>query len=360
MADETRLRQLLINLLNNAVKFTDNGGITLRVASHHSAEESVDTVVVVFEVQDTGVGIEPDKKDQIFDPFVQDKAGIRSGEGTGLGLPISRKIARLMNGDITVESEAGNGTIFSVHIQLNQLTSIDGYPLQATKRVVGLHPNHHNRVTPYRMLIVDDIESNRILLHTVLAPLDFDIRIAENGQRAIEIWEECSADASPLDLIWMDIRTPVIDGFEATRTIKRMAKKKGQHPIIIAVSASVFDQDIETILSKGFDDFVRKPFKESEIFEKMRHHLGLQYVYEESNNRKKSESVPGDDAIYSKIHELPLQWRESIIEAVTLLDHDAICSFTSQIRDQHPAFAQMLQKEIDQFNYNKILEMIDK
>lgn len=356
--DATRLRQVLLNLVNNAVKFTDDGGITMRVKCNNISNEITDIVNVGFEIEDTGFGIESVKIDQIFDPFVQDKSGIVSDEGTGLGLPISRKIAQLMNGEITVESKLGQGSIFKINVQLNLRENADTQLQQATQRVIGIGPGSSGRVRKYRILIVDDIESNRQILNKLLTPVGFETEEAANGKDAVDIWKQGHDEGPAFDLIWMDIRMPVMDGYEATREIKQMTK--GQNSIIIAVSASAFDQDVERIHSAGCDDFVSKPFKESEVFEKMHQHLGLEYVYEDLTQENGSAAIQDNDDVFEGIQELPLEWINAMKEAVELSDYTKMCSLTMQIRDKHAILADMIQKEVDLFNFEKIIKALQK
>ena len=269
ITDEGKLRQVLINLLGNAIKFTEKGGVTLRVmvSSQRSAVRNFESLH--FEVEDTGPGIAPDERSTLFDAFAQGKMGKRSQAGTGLGLSISRQFIHLMGGDITVSSTLGKGALFQFNIQvgLAQLTELQ--PLQPSRKVIGLAPDQ----PVYRILIAEDHKVNRLLMVKMMTSLGFQVSEAANGQEAVDLWRKWRPD-----LIWMDIQMPVMDGYEATRLIKA----KGQSPIIIALSASAFEEDRAMILSVGCDDFVSKPFRQEIIVEKLAQHLGVRYVYAEA------------------------------------------------------------------------------
>jgi two-component system sensor histidine kinase/response regulator len=152
----------------------------------------------------------------------------------------------------------------------------------------------------------------------------------------------------------------VMDGLEATKEIKRMAREKGHNTIIIAISASAFDQDVENILSAGCDDFVSKPFKESEIYEKMHNLLGFHYVYEDVGIKNKPVSIQEKADIFESIQELTSEWRASMKKAVSLLDYDKMCILTTQIRDQHTILADTLQRKIDKYDYETLLKVFQK
>ncbi|MCP4693142.1 MAG: response regulator, partial [Desulfobacterales bacterium] len=290
--DEGRLRQALMNLLDNAIKFTGSGCITVRArrtpdaseppgsppsgASDVSTPKTSDVCSLVFEVEDAGPGVAPGELDVLFDPFVQTGAGRKSREGTGLGLPISRKFARMMGGDIEVESEVGKGSVFRLRIRagIAEGAAVESAP--PGRRVIALAPGQPRR----RILVVDDKESNRLLLIKLLTLPGLELRQAENGREAMairEAWEP--------HLILMDMRMPVMDGFEATKRIK--AAEKGRRPPIIAVTAGVFKKDRAAALSAGCDDFLSKPFIDAKVFALLAKHLALQFVYEERRVRRR-------------------------------------------------------------------------
>lgn len=263
--DEGRIRQILLNLIGNAIKFTADGEVVLHVRWKEGRAE--------FDVRDTGVGIAAEELPRLFEPFVQTDSGHRSKEGTGLGLALSRDLARLMGGDITVTSTVGEGSCFHVVIHLPEATADSIAPVRETRRVASLAKGQ----IPPRVLVVDDISVNRVVLTRLLRSVGFDVSEAANGHEALNLWEHWRPQ-----LIWMDKWMPGIDGLEVTRRI-RAAEKREHAPRtpIIALSASALEQERGEILGAGCDDFVAKPFREGTIFAKLHDYLGVEYVYEE-------------------------------------------------------------------------------
>ena len=270
-ADEVKLRHILNNLLANAVKFTQRGGVILRVCPLDGAGG---TEMLQFDVEDTGPGIAQQELAAIFEPFVQASLGQQTVEGTGLGLAITREYVRLMGGDIRVSSTPGAGSLFQFEIRVRAVDASEVRPVVSARRVVGIEQGQVARHGgPYRLLIAEDDEPSRRLLVRLFEPLGVDVREAEDGREAIAHWRSWKPD-----LIWMDMQMPVIDGHEATRRI-RAAGDSGT--VIVAVSASAFEEDRERALGDGCDDFVRKPFRAEELFEMLTKHLGVRFIYEE-------------------------------------------------------------------------------
>ena len=267
--DRLKLRQVLINLLNNAIKFTQEGSVSLRASTE--LEKNTQQTTIHFEVEDTGAGIAPEELDKIFKPFVQTKIGVEAEEGTGLDVPISYNFVQLMGGELTANSELGQGTVFRFDIPVSVVDAQEVQNQEPRSRVIALAPNQPR----YRILIVDDKQTIRRLLVKLLEPVGFEIAEASNGQEALEIWERWQPH-----LIWMDMRMPVMDGYEATKQIK--SQLQDQETVIIAITASALEEERAVVLSIDCDDFVRKPFPESIIFEKMAQHLGVRYLYQES------------------------------------------------------------------------------
>jgi CheY-like chemotaxis protein len=236
-----------------------------------------------FEIEDTGPGIDAVELEKIFDPFVQTKSGQTVQEGTGLGLPISREFVHLMNGEIRVDSTVGEGSIFRFDVEIGLASATDIQDGSKHQGVVDLEAGQPT----YRLLVVEDKWANRKLLVRLLEPLGFEVREATNGQEALEIWE-----AWDPHLIWMDMRMPVMDGHEATQRIK--ATTKGQATVIIALTASAFEKERQVILSEGCDDFVRKPFRKGEIFERLAEHLGVRFVYADDAVEETQELAPDE------------------------------------------------------------------
>jgi signal transduction histidine kinase/ligand-binding sensor domain-containing protein/CheY-like chemotaxis protein len=261
--DDIKLRQVLLNLLGNAVKFTEHGAVALRVRWADGRAS--------FEVADTGPGIAPDELERLFQPFVQSETGRESREGTGLGLVISRQIVQLMQGDISVESRRGSGTTFRFDVRLPE-TELASTAERG--KVVGLAEGEASR----RVLVVDDTDENRLLLVKLLSSTGFTVAEAANGAQAVELWETFAPDA-----IFMDMRMPVMDGSTAASRIRELERASSRPRVsILALTASVFEHERHEILESGCDDFILKPFRVDTIFDKLAQHTGARYRFESS------------------------------------------------------------------------------
>jgi signal transduction histidine kinase/CheY-like chemotaxis protein len=338
--DEVKLRQVLINLLNNALKFTNEGTIYVRI-------KPVETYKLMFEVEDTGPGIAPAELDNLFKAFVQTQTGQQTQEGTGLGLAISRQFIQYMGGDIQVESQEGRGTIFKFDIRVNlvEASEVAEPDKRLQRRVIALEAGQPH----YHILIVDDKWTNRQLLIKLLKPLGFEVREAANGLEAIEIWKEFEPQ-----LIWMDMRMPVMDGYEATQKIK--ATTKGQATAIIALTASTLSEQQTIALSAGCDDFLRKPFREADIFELMKKHIGVRYVYEEV-----VETIAPTQVLTPEmLTVLPSEWITALREAAERADADVIYELLEQIKPEHAPLAQSIAALVDDFEFDELIEIGDK
>ncbi|MFH0976296.1 MAG: ATP-binding protein [Spirochaetota bacterium] len=264
-ADSAKLRQVLINLIGNAVKFTEEGGILLRLKSR-PIDKSNDCLLII-EVEDTGIGIEIKDQKQIFDPFVQLGKQVNQ-KGTGLGLAITQRHIEMMRGSISVESASGKGSCFHIELPVARAQGNDIRAPKIKRRIIGIASGQPE----YRILIVEDRMENWLLLRRLLEGIGFQVRVAENGAAGIEtylLWHP--------HLIWMDVRMPVMDGLEATQRIRK--SEGGNEVKIIALSASVFQEERNRVLSAGMDDFVRKPYRAEEIFDCMTRNLGVNYIY---------------------------------------------------------------------------------
>jgi signal transduction histidine kinase/DNA-binding NarL/FixJ family response regulator/HAMP domain-containing protein len=382
--DEGKLRQVLINLLGNAVKFTADGGVTLRVRTEQGSEGAEKPTSVspplprtsaprlVFEVEDTGPGISPDELETVFDPFVQTESGQQSQEGTGLGLPISQRFVRLMGGDLTAKSELGKGSLFRYDIQIEPAEATEVQTAQPTRHVIGLEPNQ----PVYRILIADDRKASRELLVKLLSSLGpsttsrrgplrlsgqgpstsargrFEVLEAANGQEAIEIWEHWEPH-----LIWMDMRMPVVDGYEATRRIK--ATTKGQATVIIALTASAFEEDRSAILSEGCDDFLRKPFRENEIFDALTKHLGVRFVYDDESAQPDTTEGADAEAVLTSatLIDLPAGTVAELHQAAAQADAELALDLIEQMRSEHRALADALKSLVDNFRFDTLMDL---
>jgi signal transduction histidine kinase/DNA-binding NarL/FixJ family response regulator len=259
-ADEKRLRQVLINLLGNAVKFTDSGSVTFKVR-YQSGK-------IRFEVLDTGVGMAPEQLSEIFLPFQQVGEQKRQTEGTGLGLAISRQLVEMMGGEIKVKSQFGKGSVFWMDLELSEVADWGTGDKLNKRTVVGFLGDKP------KVLVVDDKWENRSVLVNLLEPLGFEVVEATDGQDCLDKAHEFKPDC-----ILMDLVMPVMDGFEATRRIRQSPQLQGA--IVIATSASVFNFNQQHSLEVGCDDFISKPIREDELLERLRVHLRLEWVFDE-------------------------------------------------------------------------------
>ncbi len=341
VADESKFRQVLINILGNAVKFTDKGSITVRAAAGGRGSDSMRLVV---EVEDTGPGIAEDELDKVFGYFEQTAAGRKSQGGSGLGMAISRTYARMMGGDITMTSRVGQGSTFRFEMELKESRESDLREKVRECHVIGLAPG---RVVPH-VLVVDDKEENRTLLVKLLELAGFNVREAENGEKAVELFEKCSPH-----FIWMDIRMPVMDGLEATRRIK--AAPGGDSVKIAALTASVMDEERESILATGCDDFVRKPCRESVIFEVMAKHLGLEYLYDE----KPDEASTASATDLTSLAALPADLHGELLNAVLELDTARTLEVVEEIARQDVVIGAVLKKLAENLEYNRLLTLLE-
>ncbi|MCP4690330.1 MAG: response regulator, partial [Desulfobacterales bacterium] len=377
-ADKVKLHQVLINLLNNAMKFTEKGEITVKIDSAPSrmeksrgeesrGEESrgeeknppSSNLHLQFSISDTGAGMAPDELDNLFKAFVQTRSGLASNKGTGLGLAISRKFIQLMGGEITVESEVGRGTTFTFYIQAAAVDAADIEAREPARRVIALAPGQPRR----RILVVDDKEDNRRLLVNVLIPLGFDAREAENGREAIELWKSWRPH-----LIWMDIRMPVMDGHEAAETIRGLESADaapGSDPsraVIIAITAGAFESDREAALAAGCDDYLPKPFSDADLFNLMAKRLGVRFLYEESKERRAGKAGEVDRSALTpgRMNALPDQWRDALKIAVERTDPAGSDAVIEQIRKHDAPLADALAKLVSRYRFDIIQELFEE
>jgi two-component system sensor histidine kinase/response regulator len=399
--DEHKLRQILINLLGNAIKFTEEGSVTLRVrccdgemgrwgdgemgrqgdketgrqgeteigrgevfppilpSPHHPISLSPH---LLFEVEDTGPGIAPEELDTLFDAFTQTESGQKTQEGTGLGLALTRQFVQLMGGNISVSSRVGQGTIFTVEIPIELVKVSEIQPRKTARRVIGLEPEQHAADGgSYRILVVDDNPESRLLLRTLLEAVGFTIQEADNGQQAVDLYESWQPH-----LIWMDLRMPVMDGYEATKRIRseiRNSKSEIQ-TFIVAITSSAFEENRSDALAVGCDDFVRKPFREADIFDVIHKHLGIRFVYEEPEQCRKAaglqEQAHRDVLTPETFAALPSDLLMNLEQAIVQLDGEMIQQAIEEIRPHNALLTDALAMLAKDFQYDKILTFIQK
>jgi len=347
IADEGKIRQVLINLLGNAVKFTQRGGIKLHTAIEGA---SADQLRLVCRVEDTGPGLTEDEQSKLFEPFSQTKRGLSTLEGTGLGLAISRKCARLMGGDVSVTSGPGMGSIFRFEI-----------PVERGNAGVAVKQNELRRVSsvqagsvPCKILVVDDQLANRDWLIKLLTVIGFSVRGADNGEEAIRTWEEWHPK-----LILMDVHMPVMDGLEATRRIKMTPR--GRETAVVALTASALAEDQQQVAASGADDFLPKPCHEHELLEKIRVHVNVAYNYEEAAETT-GESSPGATPWNAeRLGELPLDLVEDLRNATVTGNKRLLDKLIVKVRQTNDgASADALQQLANGYEYDALTGLLEE
>ena len=345
VADESKIRQVLINLLGNAVKFTQLGRIKMRVSLE---QRNADQLWLSACVEDTGSGLTDEEQSMLFEPFTQTSRGLNSQEGTGLGLAISRKYARLMGGDITVSSKQGQGSIFRLDIPIQRGDSGIAVRRSAVRRVVALRTG----LDAPRILVVDDHLENRDWLMKLLSSIGFPVGAAENGQAAIRSWE----DWSPR-LILMDVHMPVMDGLEATRRIK--ADPRGKETAIVVLTASALDEDRRVVTQSGADDFIAKPCREDELLEKIGVLLNLAYDYEEISQAEDKPS--GMAALGAALAQLPIELVEELRNATSIGNKKLLDKLILRVPATGDArAARSLQELADKYQYDDLTRLLEE
>jgi two-component system sensor histidine kinase/response regulator len=357
--------------LGNAIKFTETGSVTLRVSSVISHLSFVNDqklrtnnqgqMTINFEVTDTGSGISPEEFTQLFQAFGQTETGRKSQQGTGLGLAISRKYVRLMGGEISVSSTIGVGSTFTFYIPISLASPSE---IQTTttphRQVIGLAPDEGE----YRILVVDDANDSRWPLVKLLTSIGFSVREAANGAEAISVWESWQPH-----LIFMDMRMPLMDGYEATREIKARAMGNGKETIpnsqtiIIALTANAFEEQRQAMMAAGCDDFINKPFREELLLEIVSQYLGVRYLYKEENNQMLKEKQTNTTQILNStdllalLSEMPSEWLTQVYHAAAQCSDDMILELLEQIPPKQSLLVEFLADLAKNFQFEKIMEL---
>ncbi len=333
--DEARLRQILVNLVGNAVKFTQTGGVTLRLSVKQNDRQHLR-----IEVSDTGPGISAEDLEQIFKPFVQLGEGAEQ-KGTGLGLTITKQFIDLMGGTISIESTIGQGSLFRVEVPVELTGLVSDHPSEHHD-VVGLAPGQ----PAYRILIAEDQEENQLLLSRLMANIGLESRVAENGKQCVRIFQEWHPD-----LIWMDRRMPVMDGMEATRQIRRLPE--GDKVKIVAVTASAFKEQQEETLAIGMDDFVTKPYRFDEIYDSLARQLGLKYIF-------RSETAETQATPIVRSTTLPAVLKLELQSALVSLDSKRITELLNQLGEIDRNLGDTFSRLAKEFDYPAILRLLEE
>ncbi|MEO0409450.1 MAG: response regulator, partial [Cyanobacteria bacterium P01_A01_bin.135] len=371
--DAGKLRQILVNLLSNAIKSTSSGTVTLRaVVSSAPFPISVPPepadVVLSFEVEDTGSGIRPEEMPKIFEAFVQSEVGLNTRSGTGLGLSITQAFVALMGGELQVTSGGVTyrpgaphpwpvaapiqpGSCFQVILPVALGEASASLPAAPARQIIGLAEG-----TSPRILIAEDKWESSHLLEQLLRPLGFALRVAENGQAAVDLWRTWRPH-----LIWMDMRMPVMNGFEATQYIK--SQPGGQQTVIIALTASSLERDRSNVMAAGCDDYVRKPFRTEVILEKIGEHLGVRYRYAAASATKATgEAVPEAPAavVLAHLPHMPTSWVTALRQAAKCADNELIMTLLEDAAVTNPHLSQAVRSIVDDFRYDILIQAAEQ
>jgi signal transduction histidine kinase/DNA-binding response OmpR family regulator len=361
--DERRLHQVLINLIDYSLKFTQAGCVTLRVSSMVTSSSPItntqkiasvnnqEQMNICFEVENTECSISSAELSALFDPWIKTERKRKFHEHSTLSLPISRKLARLMGGDVTVQSNSQQGVVFKLNIKA-QAGIVEKVKIQPqTNRIIGLEPDKPN----YRILVVDDSKTSRQIMLELLEPLGFEVQEAINGQEAVDVWLKWQPH-----MIWMDVRMPVMNGYEATEQIK--SHPQTQRTSIVALTASTLEFERSLFQSAGCDDFVGKPFTESVIFDKIAQHLGVRYVYESPNSSTEIDDISNQNfkLTANSLQVMSSKWLTELQQAAVKLDKHLLTELLEQIPEQHSCMAQALQNKIDNFDFDEIIDLVGR
>jgi Amt family ammonium transporter len=341
--DSGKLKQIILNLVGNAVKYTRSGEIILRIKS---IEAKNDNCKLMFEVEDTGPGISEVNKEKIFHPFIQLNHNSSPLGGVGLGLAICSQYVSALGGTIKVEDGRNAiGSLFSVEINVKTIQKEPGIIQSNLSTPIGVKDGQNK----YKFLIAEDNPDNRRLLKNILEPFQFEVREAVNGLEALNYFEEWKPD-----LIWMDVRMPVMDGLQATRRIKETAE--GKTTKIIVLTAHALEEERLEIIQSGCDEFIRKPYNETEIYSALSKHLNIEFIYsKDSNNEYRS----GERVIKEELHRLPKDLLMKFAKAVESLDYKECELICDQIAKINYKLSLGLKDMITNMRFEELLNLIE-
>jgi signal transduction histidine kinase/CheY-like chemotaxis protein len=365
--DEIKLRQVLINLLGNAIKFTEQGGVTLEVTKVTKVEEvpsregvgvgSQSSIVnLQFSILDTGIGIAPQELEAIFQPFIQSEYSGWQTEGTGLGLAISRAFVGLMGGELRATSTVGAGSCFTFAIPVELADAVTIRPAHAPCRVMRLAPNQ----PAYRLLVVDDDADNRAFLTELLGSVGFEVYEAANGVEAVAQYVNFHPH-----LIWMDIQLPIMNGYDTTALIRESEGCSASlYPptIVIALTGHAFEEEREKILAAGCDDFLRKPFQEHEIFNLLQQQLGVRFVYEEEQQvAGRRSQVAGEEVLTPEaLAALPKEMVTELQQAAEALNVNTANRIIDQIHQHNAPLAEALAELVKNYRFDRLQALLEQ
>jgi len=358
--DRHKLRQVLINLLGNAIKFTERGYVALRVAiaaptlpaaaQSYAFEPTAAGLVLRFEVVDSGCGIAPEEMNLLFEPFAQTESGRLSQEGTGLGLPISRQFVQLMGGNLTVVSAVGQGSTFSFEIPVAVSATVVP-PVTEQRRAIAIAPHQ----PAYRILVVEDNWANRVLLCNLLTDLGFTVDSADDGQAALDRWQTWQPH-----LIFMDIRMPMMDGYETTRRIRQQEAASGRPATkIIALTAGVFENNLTQFRAAGCDDVLHKPIQATLIAQTIARYLNVDYLYDSAELSSFPDAPLRSTGLTATLLQpLDLDWLGQFYESLTRLEQDRMLQLIAELPPTHQSLADILTNKVNDFDYEVLLDLL--
>ncbi|PZV09992.1 MAG: histidine kinase [Leptolyngbya sp.] len=362
-ADEGKLRQILINLISNAIKFTAQGCVTVRSRLRGSrltlASSDSKTHWLEITVQDTGVGIDADELSYLFQPFEQTQSGRRSAEGTGLGLSLSNNFAQLMGGTITVSSLPGRGSTFTLSLPVGAVTTALIEPTRAERSIVHLAPNQPS----YRILVADDVAESRLLMRHWLEGVGFEVREASQGEEAIALWTTWQPH-----LICLDMRMPVLDGYGVARQLRQLSG--GSATVIVAVTASVFEEQQSDCIAAGCDAVLPKPLQRDQLLNQIGCSLGLIYQYAEATETEAQTLTFGPLGVdlqsssrdyrfltQADFSALAPDWLTQIHQAAQAANDRQVRQLIAQLPDEQKVLAQRLDRLVNDFRLDVIIDL---
>ena len=337
--DEKKLRRILINLLANAVKFTEQGEVILKIDYNQQKPHQIH-----FVVEDTGIGIAPHEIKDLFMPFYQTETGRKVQSGTGLGLSICHQYVKQMGGKISVQSELARGSSFSFSVPVERGWQISSK--SQTRRVIGLQSNQN---IP-KVLVAEDRPENRQFLVRLLKMVGFQVREAEDGAEAISLWSNWSPD-----LVLMDLQMPVIDGYEAIQHIKRHDRST----VIIAITASQFKEQKQFILSSGCDDLMNLPFSETELWATIARHIDVRYIYETLVETPTLLSTTNYQIQPEALAVMPSEWIALLNKYATAANAKEIYSLLERVPQQYSTMVEAITLLVDDFCFEQIIKLTD-
>jgi CheY-like chemotaxis protein len=346
LTDETKLRQVIINLLGNAVKFTGHGGmVVLRV---RTAGDADGRLRLYAEVADTGTGIAPEDLPRLFEPFFQTSTGKHVDGGTGLGLPISRALVQTLGGELTVSSRLGQGSTFRFDVQVARGEELAaGAGTTPPPRVLHLLPG-----VTCRVLVADDQPENCELLEQLLVPFGFEVYTAQDGREAVT---QCQA-WSP-HVVLLDLRMPVMDGYEAAQRIRAAY---GPAVKIIALSASVFAEHQQQALAAGADAFLTKPLREADLLGQIKRVTGLDYVYDDLRAAEATSSTESVAAAPSAedLRQLPRELKDQLLKATCGAHYGQMLALVEQVAGLSASLGDRLRTLVKRFDYEALQALL--